>query len=153
MTKKQTEPLDGATKANVHKVRTAYNRISSGSTGQRFTQLSLTVPGQSMSIQQMLERQRQGLPITVHSYTGLYDEEGIHTNGISLQTLDLEELRELREANKIDIAEYQRIIREENERIRLEAEKSKEAEWLQFLEKNRKEKQEEVKPPLSTNTP
>lgn len=147
--KKQIElPLENM--VNTHKVRTPYNRPSSGSTGQKFKMLSLTVPDMSLSVQSILERHSKGLPISAHVHIPIYDE--VETDGIKLETLDLTELQALRDANKVSISEYQRIIREENDRIRKESQEAREKEFKEFLEKNAPKK-ETGKVDLSTNNP
>lgn len=139
--KKQTELLELEQKVNTHKVRTPYNRPSSGSIGKKFNGLSLTVPGQAMSVQTLLERHSKGLPLSVHQHTPFWDEDGVETMGISLKNLDLSELQQLRESNKLDIKEYQRIIRSENDKRAKMLKEAKEAEFKEFLEKNSPEKE------------
>lgn len=150
--KKQTELLELDQKVNSHKVRTPYNRPSSGSIGKKFIGLSLTVPGQAMSVQTLLERHSKGLPLSVHQHTPLYDEDGVETSGISLKNLDLSELQQLREANKLDIKEYQRIIRQENDKRKKEQKDAEEAKFKEFMEKN-STKKETGKVDVSTNNP
>lgn len=134
--KKQTELPELETKVNSYKVRTPYNRPSSGSIGKKFIGLSLTVPDQAMSVQTLLERHSKGLPLSVHQHTPFYDEDGVESTGISLRNLDLTELQELREANKLDIKEYQRIIRNENDKRAKELKEAEETKFKEFMEKN-----------------
>lgn len=76
-----------------------------------FTQPSQTVPDQTMSIKEILERYAKGLPIG-GGLEPIYEEED--TNGINPRTLDLVDLQEIKEYNKNNIEELKKKFENEN---------------------------------------
>lgn len=62
--------------------------------GRIFTQPSLTIPDQTMSIKELVTRFAKGLPIA-EGKTPIYDEDGV-SEGIDLRKLDLSEIHELK---------------------------------------------------------
>lgn len=79
----------------VMKFRTPYNSRTMPKTREKNTQPSLTVPDQSMSVKEIMDRYARGLPISgqkVPVYNGDQDDMP------DLQRLDLAEIQELREA-------------------------------------------------------
>lgn len=74
--------------------------------GKVFTQPSMTVPDQSMSIKTILERYARGLPVggRLDEY---YDEDDIMPD---YRTLDLSEIQELREEVKITFEKHKKNV-------------------------------------------
>jgi hypothetical protein len=60
--------------------------------GRVFTEPSLTVPDQAMTVREILERYASGMPLDGQPGEPWYDEE---SNGVNLKTLDLSERAEL----------------------------------------------------------
>jgi len=83
------------------KVKNSINANSFEKNYKKFTQPSLTVPDQSMSIKTILERYARGLPVggRLDEY---YDEEDDLPNPL---TLDLAERQELEELYKFELNE------------------------------------------------
>lgn len=71
--------------------------------GRKFTQPSKTVPNQSMTIKELIDRHARGLPISGNGAQPTYT--GADGLGIDTRTLDLSELQELREKVQNDINE------------------------------------------------
>ena len=76
-----------------------------------FTQPSQTVPDQTMTIKEILERYAKGLPIG-GGLEPIYGEDD--TNGINPRTLDLVDIQEIKEFNKKNIAELKEKFEKEN---------------------------------------
>jgi hypothetical protein len=73
------------------KIRNQYNREPRVNT--RFTQPSLTIPDQGLTIKQILNRYAKGLPLGgVDPNSAIYDDE---SEGIDPRKLDLVEIQEL----------------------------------------------------------
>lgn len=81
-------------RGNIHKPKP--------STGQKFTQASQTIPNETMSMRTILERYAKGLP-TADFKNPIYDEEEV-SQGINPKTLDL--------------ADWEKMSREGNEKIK-----------------------------------
>lgn len=60
--------------------------------GKVFTEPTLTVPDQAMTVREILERYASGMPLDGQAGEPFYDEE---SEGINLKTLDLSERAEL----------------------------------------------------------
>lgn len=67
--------------------------------GKKFTQPSLTVPDQTMSMRTMIERYAKGLPIA-DAKEEIWDDDIDQTMGINPRSLDLVDLQELRMKNE-----------------------------------------------------
>lgn len=61
---------------------------------------SMTIPDQSLTVQQIMERFARGLPLGVHDYSSEYDEDDDLPDP---RTLDLAELAELRDQYRAEI--------------------------------------------------
>jgi hypothetical protein len=66
--------------------------------GKVFTQPSLTVPDQTMSMRTMIERYAKGLPIG-EGKEEIWDDDIDQTMGINPRTLDLVDIQELKLKN------------------------------------------------------
>jgi hypothetical protein len=66
--------------------------------GKTFTQPSLTVPDQTMSMRTMIERYAKGLPIG-DGKEEIWDDDIDQTMGINPRTLDLVDIQELKMKN------------------------------------------------------
>lgn len=108
-----------------------------------FEQPSMTVPDQSLSIKQIIDRHTKGLALG-GSKTPIYDEDG-ESMGINPKTLDLTELHDMATENKEHIAKLNATI-EKNAIAEQQA--IKDAELEAEIEKRLTE---HVKP--KTNTP
>lgn len=68
-----------------------------------YNEPSLTIPDQTMSIREMLERFARGLPLTGNNSEPVYEgDEGL---GVDIRTLDLSELHDLKEGIKQEISD------------------------------------------------
>ena len=75
-----------------------------GAKGQTFTQPSLTVPDQTMSIRTIMERYARGLPIDGQK-TPIYDIENLST-GLDPRKLDLVDIQEMGIEHKKTLSEH-----------------------------------------------
>lgn len=82
---------NGNATTQVPKVKNSLNYSTSD--GRVFTQPSMTVPDQTISIKELVNRFTQGLPIPVGK-TPIYDESG-EAEGIDLKKLDLSEIHNM----------------------------------------------------------
>ena len=87
--------------------------------GKIFTEPSMTVPDQSMSMKTIMERFAKGLPLPDQKVE-LYDEE---SDGIRPQLLDLVDLQEMKMYNTEKIKDLE--IRANNEKTEAETKKRK----------------------------
>ena len=94
-------------KINNMKVFNALNASEREKNYRVFTQPSQTVPDQTMSIKEILERYAKGLPIG-GGLEPIYEEDD--TNGINPRTLDLVDIQEIKEFNKKNIAELKEQV-------------------------------------------
>lgn len=78
-----------------------------------FTDVSQTVPDQSMSMRDLLHRYAQGLPMG-GSRQPFYDEENMF-NGVNPKTLDLVDIQEMKMKNDAQIKDLQAQQLEQNE--------------------------------------
>lgn len=78
--------------------------------GQKFTQPSMTVPDQTMSIKTIMDRYAKGLPIA-DGFTPIWEDDDIPSNGINPNTLDLVDLQEIRINNKEKIEYLEETIK------------------------------------------
>lgn len=76
------------------KFKTHYNAKDFPDPGERSIQPSLTIPDQSMSIQEMIDRHRRGLPIRGYADAEYTDQADI-LEGRDLRQMDLEEIKQL----------------------------------------------------------
>lgn len=81
------------------KIKNPLNYNHNDYPGQKFTQPSMTVPDQTMSIKTIMDRYAKGLPIA-DGFTPIYEDDDIPSSGINPRTLDLVDLQELRIENK-----------------------------------------------------
>jgi hypothetical protein len=70
--------------------------------GKTFTQPSMTVPDQTMSLRTIMERYATGMPIGGIK-EAIWDEDPENTMGINPKTLDLVDIQELKLINQQDI--------------------------------------------------
>lgn len=78
--------------------------------GKKISSVSETLPDQTMSIREILERHAKGLPIA-DSKTPIYDEDET-SRGINPKTLDLVDLQELAMRTNDDVSRLQNEIKE-----------------------------------------
>lgn len=78
--------------------------IKTPSPGKVFTQPSLTVPDQTMSIRTIMERYARGLP-TENLKTPLYDVDEL-SQGVDLRKMDLVDIQEMSKAHKKTIGKH-----------------------------------------------
>ena len=92
--KKLTNSTSGDTEGNgtLKKVKNSLNYVSND--GRTFTQPSMTIPDQTISIKELVSRFAKGLPIA-EGKTPIYDESG-ESEGIDLRKLDLSEIYDLK---------------------------------------------------------
>ena len=80
--------------------------------GKIFTQPSMTVPDQTMSLRTIMDRYASGMPIGGIK-EAIWDDDVENTLGINPKTLDLVDLQELKEINKEDMAKLTRKQQQE----------------------------------------
>lgn len=85
--------------------------------GEVFTLPSLTVPDESMSVQQILENFTRGVPIQSMSKVPFYDEN-FDFDIKSLDLVELDELRQELEQDRLDAVD--RLKELDNQRIELQ---------------------------------
>ncbi len=77
-----------------------------------FTMPSETVPDQTMSIREIMERYAKGLPVG-DGYTEIYDEDPETQLGINIKSLDLVDIQELKGHAKDRIQEIRNTTKEQ----------------------------------------
>lgn len=77
-----------------HSYRTFCSYRSRVYKGRRFTQKSMTVPDEALTMREILDKHTRGQHID-GSMTSIYEDEGSPTNGINPKTLDLQDIREM----------------------------------------------------------
>jgi hypothetical protein len=107
--------------------------------GEKYFQVSKTQPDQSMSVRELLERNKRGLPLSGNKFPIYLGDTDDMPN---LKTMDLSEIAALRDKVQEDINEYRSQIAIENKRIQ-EAEQRRE-ELVRF--EQWKQKEENKKP-------
>ena len=95
------------------KVISPLNRHERKSKGQTFTQPSLTVPDQTMSMRTILDRYAKGLPVA-GSKEAIWDEDEI-SNGINPKTLDLVDFQEMKMNNKAKIEDLEKEVKRQRQ--------------------------------------
>lgn len=104
---------------------------------KKFTQPSMTVPDQTMSMRTMLERHTKGLPLDGKGRQAIYEDDGQPTGGVNPKTLDLVDLQSRMLATRNQITDLTNKL-EHDKKIaaakRAEAEKA-EAEERESLRK------------------
>lgn len=99
---------------------------------------SLTVPDQTMSIQEILERHTRGLGIDQGKVPMYYGDDEV-LDQTDLKKLDLSELQELREANAEKLEAMREELIEKGKKKRYEAMRQKIKDEIEFEEiKNKK---------------
>lgn len=88
------------------KVYSVKNKPEEG--GAVFTQPSLTVPDQAMSMRTMIERYAKGLPIG-DAKEEIWDDDIDQTMGINPRTLDLVDLQEMKMNNEEKITKLKKL--------------------------------------------
>lgn len=110
--------------------------------GQVFTQPSMTVPGQSLSMREILQRFTHGLPIEGQK-TSIFEEDQEPSQGINPKTLDLVDRQELMETNK-------QLINDIQNRQKARRKKHSDSAERDRIEKAVKQAQKDEKPPLDS---
>ena len=82
--------------------------IKQPSKGQTFTEPSLTIPDQTMSIRTIMERYARGLPFEDRK-TPLFDTEDLST-GVDLRKLDLVDIQEMSIEHKKTIKKHKDTV-------------------------------------------
>jgi hypothetical protein len=82
--------------------------------GKIFTQPSLTVPDQTMSIRTIMERYARGLP-TDNVKTPLYDVDEL-SQGVDLRKLDLVDIQEMSMSHKKTIGKHKDDLKKADEK-------------------------------------
>jgi len=103
-----------------------------GAKGQTFTQPSLTVPDQTMSIRTIMERYARGLPIDGQK-TPIYDTENLST-GLDPRKLDLVDIQEMG-------IEHKKTLKEHKERLTKAESKKQKDEFEKLVQKRIEEAQ------------
>lgn len=121
-------------------VRTPLNREEHGTVGrgQVFTMPSMTIPDQSMSLKEMMERYTRGQDLGAVAKVQLWEEEEGEQMGINPKTLDLAEIEEM----KLNNADKIREIHEDYEQTRTAKQREKDRkQWEKEQEAKSSEKQ------------
>jgi len=101
------------------KFKTPYNMRDVVTPGEVFTQPSMTIPDQTMTIQEMLQRHAQGLGFNGQKVP-FYEGDNDPLNGVNPKTLDLSELADLRD-EALEREKTKRNKARKDEDARLEA--------------------------------
>lgn len=88
------------------KIKNSLNASAFEKNYKKFTQPSLTIPDQTMSLETLLERYTRGLPIGGRSDV-YYDEDDTMPD---YKTLDLAEIQELREEVKTTFEKHRKKV-------------------------------------------
>lgn len=108
-----------------------------GAPGQKFTQPSLTVPDQTMTIRTIMERYARGLPIDGQK-TPIYDTENLST-GLDPRKLDLVDLQEM-------AIEHKSTMKEHHEKVTKAERKKREDDLEKIIQQRIKEAQSNNNP-------
>lgn len=95
------------------KVISLLNKHERKNKGQTFTQPSLTVPDQTMSMRTILDRYAKGLPVA-GSKEAIWDEDE-SSNGINPRTLDLVDFQEMKMKNKAKIEDLEKEVKKQRQ--------------------------------------
>lgn len=80
--------------------------------GKICDEASQTVPDQSLTVRQIMDRYAKGLPLT-NEKTPIFEEENEPTNGINPKTLDLVDIQALKIENQNTIEELKNKANDE----------------------------------------
>jgi hypothetical protein len=109
---------------------------------EKFFQVSKTVPDQSMTVRELLERNKRGLPLTGEGHPLYHGDEDYYPN---LKTMDLSEIAELRDSVQRDIEQHRAKLKEYNDEIqKAEAERAK----LELFRQWKEEEEQKSKKPI-----
>lgn len=100
--KNQQEP-----KGDLPKVKNTLNYHLYPKKYKIFTQPSLTIPDQSMSMRELLERHTRGLDLGGISKEPIFEEEDMPTSGVNPKVLDLVDIENLKLENAQKIKDLQ----------------------------------------------
>lgn len=116
--------------------KTHYNHLDVKSKGETFKEKSLTIPDQTMTVQEILKRYASGMSLTAGKVP-LYasddndDEDLSHIDGINIHTLDIAEKQRLQRESSETVKKFEDGVRKNKakaERSKLEKEIEKELE-------------------------
>lgn len=88
-----------------------------------FLQPSCTVPGQSMTVEEMLERHKRGLPVQQNSSEPFFDDPDAPSSGINPRTLDYAELQSMQIRNAQHVEELKARLAAERRQAKTQKEK------------------------------
>lgn len=87
--------------------------------GKKFTQLSKTIPDQSLPLIVILERHTRGLPLDASMRIPLYEGENETQEGIDIKNLDLVDIEQMATENNATILENKNKLEyEKSEKLR-----------------------------------
>jgi len=110
--------------------------------GEVNTQPSKTVPDQSMTVRELLERNKRGLPLSGHKHP-IYN--GDTEDYPDLRKLDLSEIAALRDSVQEEIENHRKDLKEQNEKIqKAEAERHKLELFRQWKEEENQKSQKPI---------
>jgi hypothetical protein len=101
---------------------------------EKFFQVSKTQPDQSMTVRELLERNKRGLPLSGQQHPVYHGDEEIMPD---LKKMDLSEIAALRDAVQEEINEHRKTLAEQNKTI--EAAEQRRQELIRFEEWKQKE--------------
>lgn len=98
--------------------KTNWNHGGEIPAGERFLMPSLTVPGQGMTVKDIVNRFASGYPLDAGKIKEPFDSDIVdkYLQGRDIRTLDLSEVQEIREAVQAEIDELnEKVAKEKNE--------------------------------------
>lgn len=116
--------------------KTHYSHRDVKSKGETFKEKSMTIPDQTMTVQEILKRYASGMSLTAGKVP-LYasddndDENLSHIDGINIDTLDIAEKQQLQRESAETVKQFEDGVRKRKskaERLKLEKEIEKELE-------------------------
>lgn len=102
----------GSPQEKPRKFRDPYNYKTYPTRGEANYSPSLTIPNDSFSLQELLDRNQRGLPLTTSGRTELYHGEEEMPD---LQRMDISEIHDLAQANQNHIKSYRDLQQREAE--------------------------------------
>lgn len=119
------------------KIKTQYNAAEFDRFPETITGPSVTIPDQTLSLKQLLDRFARGLPIDSEKFPIYHGEE---EDLPDLAKMDISEIADLRDAVNKDIKDKQEeLIRQQTELDKAEAEKNQKEQFKKWKEEEEKE--------------
>lgn len=120
-------------------IRTAYNSHKFMKTGEINTRPSKTIPDQTMSLKQLLERFARGIPAVGNASTPIYEGDDIDLPDI--KKMDLAEIQALKDEVQSQIDEHRKAMNEAHQKdVKEKFEKNERERFKKWQEDENKKK-------------